>query len=148
MINFETAHAGWGNRESTFVTQVITNHVMKITIVEGEVMSAIIDDIWDEIKQEQIIPEQYLELNEVREIVLNYVSDHYHIEFPENWISEVTTPDNILGASSIKYTCDDWTVSISYPVVQFPEYSVNIEKTALGFNWSGTVTSNGEVAES
>jgi hypothetical protein len=148
VISFDTAHAGWGDREGTFIAQVITNHVIEITIVEGEVVSAVIDDQWDELTQEQIIPEQYLELEEVRETVLDYVEEHYQIEFPGNWISTVTTPENLVGASTIQYISGYWTVTISYPVVQYPEYSVSIQNTSTGFNWSGTVTSSGEVTES
>lgn len=148
VISFDTAHAGWGDREGTFIAQVITNHVIKITIVGGEVVSAVIDDKWDELNQEQIIPQEYLELEEVRDAAIDYLAEQYQLEFPEIWISEVTIHGNLVGASSIKYFGDDWTVVISYPVVQFPEYSVNIENSELGFNWSGTVTSNGEVSES
>jgi len=148
LISFDTRHAGWGNREGTFIAQVITNHIIEVTIVNGEVVSAIIDDQWDELKQDQIIPHEYLKLEQILNIALDYVEKQYKIEFPENWISEVTTPDNLLGASTIKYISGDWTVTISYPVVQFPEYSVKIFNTVLGFNWSGTVTSNGEVTES
>jgi hypothetical protein len=148
VISFDTAHAGWGDREGTFIAQVITNHVIEITIVEGEVVSAVIDDKWDELKQEQIIPEEYLELEEVREAALDYVADKYNVEFPGNWISEVTTPENLVGASTIQYISGYWTVTISYPVVQYPEYSVTIQNTSTGFNWNGTVTSSGEVTES
>ena len=147
VISFDTAHAGWGDREGTFIAQVITNHVIEITIVEGEVVSAVIDDQWDELNQEQIIPEEYLELEEVREAALDYVSENYHVEFPGNWISEVTTPENLVGASTIQYISGYWTVTISYPVVPFPEYSVTIQNTSTGFNWNGTVTSYGEVTE-
>ncbi len=147
VISFDTSHAGWGNREGTFIAQVITNHVIEITIVEGEVVSAVIDDRWDELNQEQIIPEEYLELEEVREIALDYVAEQYQIEFPGNWISEVTTPENLVGASTIRYISGYWTVTISYPVVQYPEYAVTIKNTSTGFNWSGTVTSSGEVTE-
>jgi hypothetical protein len=147
VISFDTAHAGWGDREGTFIAQVITNHVIEITIVEGEVVSAVIDDQWDELNQEQVIPQEYLELEEVREIALDYVAEQYQIDFPGNWISEVTTPENLVGASTIQYISGYWTVTISYPVVQFPEYSVTIQNTSTGFNWNGTVTSNGEVTE-
>jgi len=145
VISFDTAHAGWGDREGTFIAQVITNHVIEITIVEGEVVSAVIDDVWDELNQEQVIPEEYLELEEVRDIVLEYVAEQFEIEFPLSWISEVTTPENLVGASSIRYVGGDWMVSISYPVVQFPEYSVTVENAILGFHWSGIVTSGGVV---
>ena len=148
VISFDTAHAGWGDREGTFIAPVVTSHVIEITIVEGEVVSAVIDDVWDELNNEQIIPHEYLMLEEVRDATLGYVAEEYEVEFPESWISEVTTPGNLVGASSIRYIGGGWTVGISYPVVQFPEYSVVIENAELGFNWSGSVTSNGEVVES
>ncbi len=49
---FESANSGYGNREGQILTQVVTPHTLSVTIVEGKVVSAVIDDTWDELNQE------------------------------------------------------------------------------------------------
>jgi hypothetical protein len=48
---FTSSHAGYGNRSGMVTAQVITGHTVKITIVDGNVESAVIDEKWDEIGQ-------------------------------------------------------------------------------------------------
>jgi hypothetical protein len=49
--NFTSSHAGYGNRSDQVTAQVITEHTIKVTIVDGNVLSAIIDEKWDEMGQ-------------------------------------------------------------------------------------------------
>ncbi|MBI2133620.1 hypothetical protein HYU11_02970 [Candidatus Woesearchaeota archaeon] len=51
---FMSRHAGYGDRTDKYTAEVLTPHTIKIKIVGEEVVSAIIDGIWDEIKQEKI----------------------------------------------------------------------------------------------
>ncbi|MBN1682018.1 hypothetical protein JW865_00505 [Candidatus Bathyarchaeota archaeon] len=53
-IEFECAHAGYGDRTGQFLAQVITPHKITIHVTEGEITMAVIDDIWDEIAQKMI----------------------------------------------------------------------------------------------
>ena len=53
-FQFESRHSGYGDRTGQILTQVITNHTVTITVQEGEVGSAIMDDKWDMIKQELV----------------------------------------------------------------------------------------------
>jgi len=53
-INFESLHGGYGDRTSQILTQAITPHTIRVTIVDGQITSAIIDGVWDEISQETI----------------------------------------------------------------------------------------------
>ena len=46
--NFMSSHAGYGNRTGMMTAQVITEHSIMITIVDGTVDSAVIDGKWDE----------------------------------------------------------------------------------------------------
>jgi len=48
---FTSSHTGYGNRSDKVTAQVITNHTMKITIADGRVVSAVIDETWDEMGQ-------------------------------------------------------------------------------------------------
>jgi hypothetical protein len=50
-ISFDSAHGGFGNREGQMLTQAITPHKMEIIVSEGNVISAITDETWDEMKE-------------------------------------------------------------------------------------------------
>jgi hypothetical protein len=49
--NFTSSHAGYGDRSDQVTAPVITNHTIKVTIIDGTVDSAIIDGVWDEMGQ-------------------------------------------------------------------------------------------------
>jgi len=53
-IDFDSLHGGYGNRTEQIVTQVITPHTIRVTVVNGMVTSAIIDGKWDELNQIQL----------------------------------------------------------------------------------------------
>lgn len=53
-ISFDSLHGGYGDRTSQLLTQAITPHVIVVTVVENQIVSAIIDDVWDELNQELI----------------------------------------------------------------------------------------------
>jgi hypothetical protein len=46
---FTSSHAGYGNRSAKVTAQVITGHTAAITVVDGSVVSAVIDEKWDEL---------------------------------------------------------------------------------------------------
>jgi hypothetical protein len=48
---FTSSHAGYGDRSGKVTAQVITEHSIKIVVVDGNVESAVIDGKWDEIGQ-------------------------------------------------------------------------------------------------
>ena len=49
--NFTSSHAGYGDRSGKVTAPVITEHTIKITIIDGSVDSAVIDGKWDEMGQ-------------------------------------------------------------------------------------------------
>jgi len=49
--NFTSSHSGYGDRSNQVTAPVITNHTIKVTIIDGNVDSAIIDGVWDEMGQ-------------------------------------------------------------------------------------------------
>lgn len=53
-MTFESSHAGYGDRTGQALAQVITPHTAIVTVVEDEVVSAILDGQWDEVNQEPI----------------------------------------------------------------------------------------------
>jgi len=48
-FSFDSRHGGYGNREGLFVIQVITPHIIKIEIKDDKVISAIIDEKYNEL---------------------------------------------------------------------------------------------------
>jgi len=48
---FKTLHSGYGNRANLDLSEDITNHIIQVSIVDEKIISAIIDDQWDELNQ-------------------------------------------------------------------------------------------------
>jgi hypothetical protein len=151
VLAFNTSHAGWGDREGTFIAQIITPHVIKITIVEEEVTEAIIDDVWDEINQTQLHPKELLVVEDARDKAIFYILEKYpelELEYPENWITETTTPSGLVGSSTIRYMGEGWNITLHYLVIQFPDFDVNVQYSGKqGFKWCGTVYNTGLISE-
>lgn len=105
--SFISTHGGFGNRSDQMVTEVLTDHIIVIDLYKGEVLSAIIDEEWDEMTQrmlDEIIEMQSWEMDcdstpwhywyaegDVRflkepteeELVTTYFSTVYEIEITE-----------------------------------------------------------------
>ncbi|MFP3951826.1 MAG: hypothetical protein ACLFVP_06805 [Candidatus Bathyarchaeia archaeon] len=151
VISFKTTHAGWGDREGTFIAQVVTQHSIEITVVEGEVVEASIDDKWDEITQEIITPDEILMPERARDLALQHIVDN-HPELGElyvstHWITEVE-PQDLLGSSTLRYIAEGWNITVKYPVIQYPDYSICAEYSGeISFHWIGNVSHDGEISE-
>lgn len=53
-ITFDSRHAGYGDRTGQALAQVITKHTAVIRVVEGRVVSAVLDNQWDELNQRRL----------------------------------------------------------------------------------------------
>ena len=53
-VSFDSTHSGYGNRTGQILLQVITHHEAVVGVVNGQVVSAIIDQRWDELGQRYI----------------------------------------------------------------------------------------------
>lgn len=51
---FDCGHSGYGDRTGLVLLQMITPHIARTVIMEGNVVSAILDDEWDMMQQELI----------------------------------------------------------------------------------------------
>ena len=164
IITFDSTHAGYGDRTDQMLAQVITTHQAGIKVVNGEVTAAILDDVWDMINQEEmevfdpvdpdtpvvhtniLSPEQAVELA-VQYLVLNY-RELDGVTIPRRWETEDMTPQGLVGSSNTKYTAEDWTITITWPVVWKPTYTLDINHGGPeGFNWKGTVDQDQNIAE-
>ena len=56
-LSFDSRHPGYGDRSGQTLAQVITPHLAVVTVIEGEVVSAIMDGRWDMIEQEMMYNE-------------------------------------------------------------------------------------------
>ncbi|MFC2004830.1 protease inhibitor I42 family protein [Chloroflexota bacterium] len=54
IYRFESAHAGYGDRSQDVLAQVITPHVASVTVDNGEIVYARLDNAWDMINQEEL----------------------------------------------------------------------------------------------
>ncbi len=54
LFEYTSKHAGYGNRSGKMVAQVITPHEVRITVENGEVTSATLDQKWDVINQKML----------------------------------------------------------------------------------------------
>lgn len=54
VFEFQCRHAGYGDRTGQMLAEVITSHTASITIDQGEVVSAVMDDQWDMMEQKMI----------------------------------------------------------------------------------------------
>ncbi len=57
-ISFDSSHGGFGNREGQMLIQAITPHTMTILVSEGNVISAVTDEVWDELNHQYVLKQQ------------------------------------------------------------------------------------------
>ena len=168
IIEFDSRHAGFGDRTGQVLAQVITPHTARVTVVDGEVVAATLDDVWDMVNQEEkevfddvdpdapvvhdnpentiLTPERAVELA-VEYAILNF-RELDGVSVPESWEVEDLTPQGLVGASKAKFTGDEWTVEASWAVVWKPVYTIEINHGGEdGFHWKGTVDQDGNVVE-
>jgi len=86
-----------------------------------------------------------------RDTAIDYILQTHQeigtLPVPSSWETQNLTP-GLLGASNLQYTNGGWTVTVSYPVVLEPTYTVDVDYTSeVSFQWSGTVSQNWTIAE-
>ena len=54
-ISFNSSHGGYGDRQGQMLTQAITPHTMEIIVLQGKVISAVTDQIWDELNNHEVM---------------------------------------------------------------------------------------------
>ncbi len=67
----------------------------------------------------------------------------------EGWKGTDITPANTVGATTMRFTLNEWTATVTRPVVA-PEnivYRVSLSNSKTGQTWDGTVKPDGSVAE-
>ncbi|MDD5511230.1 MAG: META domain-containing protein [Dehalococcoidales bacterium] len=70
---FQSRHAGYGDRTGQMLLQVITPHEAVIMIFNGEIISAVIDEKWDMINQKML--EQAVTEEQAEQTAINFVKN-------------------------------------------------------------------------
>jgi hypothetical protein len=151
IISFQCRQAGYGDRTEMILAQVITPHTMRVVVSEGEVRSAVIDGVWDELNQGDVGSE-LLPPEMARDLAVRYILDRYpelgDLELPAEWVFTDLTPEGLLGYSTFGYTGLEWSVNVSFMVVLEPTYNVYVEHSGdVEFTWEGTVDQSSTVTE-
>jgi hypothetical protein len=141
IISFDSRHAGYGDRAGQVLAQVVTPHSAWIKVVNGEVVSAVLDNTWDELSQEfkqsELIP-----IEQARDLVIQHILEKYDITVPvpEEWTFAILTPEGLVGASTQQFVGGGWEMNISFPAVITPIYAFSVSYTGdVDFTWEGTV---------
>lgn len=153
-ITFDSRHAGYGDRTGQILAQVITRHTARITVVNGGVVSATLDDVWDELNQEELYqPDgEFVTPESAFDAVIRYLAvTHDELKgtaVPSSWKEKDLTPPGLMGASKIQFSGAGWTVNVSWAVVLSPTYTIEAVYTGEpSFTWSGTVDQAGALME-
>lgn len=157
-VEFVSQYPGFGDRTGCVMLGHSQQHTIKITVVEGKVMGAVIDEIWDEMNQKSLqdtMPPLVIPISteEAKDAAVRYILDFYGLStpLPESWEYSDLTPKDLVGASTIQFAGIGWVVTMKFAVVMRPTYSIEVEytgKDSSGFRWSGTVDNTGKVEES
>ena len=138
-IGFECRHPGYGDRTGLMLAQVLTPHMAIITVEDNQVISAVIDETWDELHQVPVEVREQLPPEKILEITINHLSENY----PEaenltttEWTATDITPEINVKEAVMKYTGDSWTITIRSPTPAEPNFLIDAENTT-GFEWSG-----------
>ncbi len=87
-----------------------------------------------------------------RQSALASLAERHGVEVPPpgtDWTEYRATPENLVGSETYEYRFDDWSVTISYPVVASENvvYDVVIANEGEGSLWEGRATPQGEIEE-
>lgn len=74
-FEFDSRHAGYGDRSGQILAQVITHHTAVITVKAGKVTSAIMDGAWDIVNQ-QILNDVEISLAPIHEVNVTFLKSN------------------------------------------------------------------------
>jgi len=151
-VVFDCRQSGYGDRTGQILAQVITPHSAVVKVVEDTVVSAVIDQRWDEMNQQRLDSSErgLLTIEMARDISVDYVIREYlpAQTIPVTWAAEEITPKGLVGFRTVRYVSGQLVVTIGHPVVWKPTYAVSVEfQGSSPFLWKGTVNQDGSVVE-
>jgi hypothetical protein len=141
-IRFQSTHAGYGNRSSQMLAQVMTAHEVRVTVSAGAVIRAVMDGEWDVLNQRETFQSEMIPPEVAKDLAVEYILENYHPDatLPEAWAFEVLTPDGIMDAFLQQFVGGGWEVNVSYPYLMSQAYGVSVSYTGnVDFTWRGKV---------
>jgi hypothetical protein len=149
-IGFVCGYPGYGDRTGHVTLGHSQQHTIRIMVHEGLVTRAIIDEVWDEVNQKMlnVDEDQVTSPESARNYLVVYLIKTYNLGYtvPLGWVEENLTPPQTVGISVTRYTSGPWVITVKYPVVLEPTYSVSIAYSgSMPFTWEGTVGVDGVV---
>jgi hypothetical protein len=75
IIEFDSSHAGYGDRTGEMLAQVITHHVAEVTVQSAQVTAAVMDGVWDMVNQETLDSIE-IALAPIHEVTVNYLKSN------------------------------------------------------------------------
>ncbi len=129
---------------------------MYVFMLEGVALAVIFVVAFVLLSNASVEGDDPAECRQARDIALNHMYAKYVIPFDNpvygSWDVKYLTPEGLVGASTWGYTQGEWEITVSYPIVLEPVYTVVIDYAPqhLGIPyhlyWEGTVD-NGVVTE-
>lgn len=143
-IAFDSRYAGYGNREGQMLAQVITPHTARITVVNDTVVSATLDQQWDELNQKPLKQTTVIEPEQARDLAMNYIKQNHpdtakYITGNITWSGNSTT-HGLVGHETYTYTGGNWNITIDWNVVapEYLTYKIKAQYTS-GITWTGEI---------
>jgi hypothetical protein len=72
---FDSRHAGCGDRTGEMLAQVVTHHAAVITVEEGKVTVAVMDDYWD-MKNKGALEDYEISLAPIHEVTVSFMESY------------------------------------------------------------------------
>jgi hypothetical protein len=72
---YDSAHAGYGDRTGQMLAQVITQHIALVTVENGKVKSAVMDNYWN-MKTQQALKEVEIALAPIEEVTVSLLKSN------------------------------------------------------------------------
>jgi len=149
-ISFVSGYPGYGDRTGHMTYGHSQQHTIRITAQEGSVTRAIIDDVWDEVNQKMLNTNDLsiTSPESARDYIVAYLIKTYNLGYatPITWATEDLTPKGLVGASTFRYTSGSWSVTVKYPIVLKPTYTISLMYNGSApFTWDGSIGTDGVV---
>lgn len=158
-VEFDSAHAGYGDRTGQVLAPVITRHTCKITIVKERVTAALMDGAWDMINQRFDLEIKPAPIEEVRTYIMKsnppQVGVHIRGGLPDGITTfhdlQVTREGNTVNISVTVqrprgvfgpaiYTTFEKDVNLGSDFAMGTDYTLNVNDYATTFSLSGSST--------
>ena len=150
-IEFQSSHAGYGDREGQALAQVITSHEARVVVVSGEVTTAVLDGVWgvrEQMEVSSLVASSEIIVNVALEYIIANYPEMSNVEVPEDWTVSTQNPDGIMGFTNIRYTSGNWEVSRCSPAMQEPTYFIEVRYEGEEiFEWVGVREPDGTIIE-